>query len=100
MKVDRRTERGFPALLPDRINALARHYNISMGETRRIAGYDCQAVVLTPKDEGMKGAIFLADRDSGSVVVISLWAGPEELQASEGEATRVREEVTLPGETA
>ena len=50
--------------------------------------------------EGMKGAIFLADRDSGSVVVISLWAGPEELQASEESATRVREEVTLPGETA
>jgi hypothetical protein len=50
--------------------------------------------------EGMKGAIFLADRDSGSIVVISLWAGPEELRASEEAATRVREEVTRPGETA
>ena len=43
MKVDRRTERDFPALLPERITALARHYDIELGETRRIAGYDCQA---------------------------------------------------------
>ena len=34
VKVDRRTERGFPALLPERITALAQHYDISLGETR------------------------------------------------------------------
>jgi hypothetical protein len=50
--------------------------------------------------EGMKGAIFLVDRESGTIVVISLWEGAEELRASEDEATRVRKEVTRPGETA
>jgi heme-degrading monooxygenase HmoA len=50
--------------------------------------------------EGMKGAVFLADRQSGTVVVISLWRDEEAMQASEAEATRVREEVTGPGETA
>jgi hypothetical protein len=50
--------------------------------------------------EGMKGAIFLADRESGTVVVISLWRDEDALRASEDEATRVREEVTRPGETA
>jgi hypothetical protein len=50
--------------------------------------------------EGMKGTVFLVDRDTGTVVVISLWQGEKELQASEDEATRVREEVTGPGETA
>jgi hypothetical protein len=50
--------------------------------------------------EGMKGTVFLADRQTGTVVVISLWQGEEEMQASEDEATRVREEVTGPGETA
>lgn len=50
--------------------------------------------------EGMKGAIFLADRKNGTIVVVSLWQGEEELQASEDEAKRVREEVTGPGETA
>jgi quinol monooxygenase YgiN len=50
--------------------------------------------------EGMKGAIFLVDRQRGSVVVISLWEDEEAMRASEDEATRVREEVTGPNETA
>jgi len=50
--------------------------------------------------EEMKGAVFLADRESGAIVVISLWKDEDAMRASEEEATRVREEVTLPGETA
>jgi heme-degrading monooxygenase HmoA len=50
--------------------------------------------------EGMKGVVFLVDRHNGTVVVISLWQDEEALRASEDEATRVREEVTGPGETA
>lgn len=50
--------------------------------------------------EGMKGVVFLTDRQSGTIVVISLWEGEEAMQASEDEARRVREEVTGPGETA
>ena len=50
--------------------------------------------------EGMKGAVFLLDRESGNIVVISLWEDEEAMRASEEEATRVREEVTAPGETA
>ena len=50
--------------------------------------------------EGMKGAMFLIDRQTGSIVVISLWEDEEAMRVSEEEATRVREEVTGPGETA
>ena len=50
--------------------------------------------------EGMKGAIFLIDRHSGTAVVISLWQDEDAMRASEDEATRVREEVTGTGETA
>jgi hypothetical protein len=50
--------------------------------------------------EGMKGAMFLIDRQSGAIVVISLWEDEEAMRASEDEATRVRDEVTSPGETA
>jgi quinol monooxygenase YgiN len=50
--------------------------------------------------EGMKGAVFLVDQQQGTIVVISLWRDEEALRASENEATRVREEVTGPGETA
>ena len=68
VKVDRRTERDFPALLPERITALARHYDISLGETRRIANYDCQAVVLTPRDNLRYGYKLYADTNSGMLL--------------------------------
>jgi sigma-E factor negative regulatory protein RseB len=68
VKVDRRTERGFPALLPEQIHALARHYDISLGETRRLAGYDCQAVVLTPRDNLRYGYRLYADVNSGMLL--------------------------------
>jgi heme-degrading monooxygenase HmoA len=50
--------------------------------------------------EGMKGVLFLTDRNSGEVVVISLWEDENALNASEDEATRVRDEVTGEGESA
>ena len=68
VKVDRRTERGFPALVPERIMALARHYDLTLGETRRIAGYDCQAVVLSPKDNLRYGYRLYADIGSGMLL--------------------------------
>ena len=48
----------------------------------------------------MKGVVFLTDRENGTIVVISIWEDDDAMQASEDEATRVREEVTGPGETA
>jgi heme-degrading monooxygenase HmoA len=50
--------------------------------------------------EGMRGIVFLTDRQSGAVVVISLWEDEEAMRTSEDAAIRVREEVTGPGETA
>lgn len=68
VKVDRRPEREFPALVPERISALALHYDISLGETRRIAGFDCQAVVLMPKDNLRYGYKLYADVVSGMLM--------------------------------
>jgi hypothetical protein len=48
--------------------------------------------------EGMRGVVFLTDRKSGSIVVISLWEDDDAMRTSEDEATRVREEVTGPDE--
>jgi heme-degrading monooxygenase HmoA len=50
--------------------------------------------------EGMKGTVFLVDRESGAILVMSLWEDAEALKASEAEAARLREEVTSAGETA
>ena len=68
VKVDRRTERAFPALVPERISALANHYDISLGDTRRIAGFDCQEVELKPKDNLRYGYRLYADVNSGMLI--------------------------------
>jgi sigma-E factor negative regulatory protein RseB len=67
-RLDPRTEREFPALIPERIMALARHYDISLGGTQRIAGYDCQTVALTPKDNLRYGYRLYADVGSGMLL--------------------------------
>jgi len=69
VKVERRTpDRTFPALLPERISALARHYDIALGEERRIGGFECQSVKLTPKDNLRYGYHLYADRSSGMLI--------------------------------
>lgn len=64
----RSSDRSFPALLPEKITALAPNYDISLGETGRIAGYDCQAVVLTPRDALRYGYRLYADVKSGMLL--------------------------------
>ena len=69
VKVERRTgEREFPSLLPEQISALARNYEVRLGETRRIAGFECRAVVLTPKDSLRYGYRLYADLHSGMLL--------------------------------
>ena len=69
VKVERRSpDRTFPALLPGEVGALAKHYDISLGESHRIAGFDCQAVLLTPKDNLRYGYKLYADAQSGMLL--------------------------------
>lgn len=50
--------------------------------------------------EGMRGAVFCADRSSGTILAMSLWEDEKSLQESERMATQLREQVTGEGETA
>jgi hypothetical protein len=50
--------------------------------------------------QGMKGTVFLVDRERGAILVMSLWESVEALRASEPDAARLRDEVTSEGETA
>ncbi len=69
VKVDRRAGgREFPAMLPQSTAALARHYDISLGESRRVSGFDCQALVLAPKDDLRYGYRLYADKASGMLL--------------------------------
>lgn len=69
IKVERRTDtRAFPGLLPEQITELSRNYTISRGEPARIAGYDCDSVVLTPKDDLRYGYKLWADVNTGMLL--------------------------------
>jgi len=69
IKVERRTaERSFPRLLPQQVGVLTEHYDIGLGEKRRVGGFECQAVVLTPKDDLRYGYRLYADVNTGMLV--------------------------------
>jgi len=70
VKIERRARGGreFPALLPEQLNTLAGHYEIALGETRRIGGFECRAVVLTPRDNLRFGYRLYADARSGMLM--------------------------------
>jgi sigma-E factor negative regulatory protein RseB len=69
VKVERRTgDRSFPTLLPERVGILTEHYDITLGEKQRLGGFECQAVVLTPKDNLRYGYRLYADVNSGMLV--------------------------------
>ena len=69
VKIDRHPDkRSFPAILPDQQKDLSASYNIRKGEIERIAGYDCQVIVLEPKDRMRYGHRFWADVHTGMLV--------------------------------
>lgn len=55
----------FPAIVAAAPADLAEHYDIKKGETGRVAGYDCQAVVLAPKDDLRYGYKLWAEKSTG-----------------------------------
>jgi sigma-E factor negative regulatory protein RseB len=69
VKVERRSpDRSFPALVPERVGVLARHYDISLGPVRRVAGFDCQTVLLMPRDNLRYGHRLYADVKTGMLL--------------------------------
>lgn len=69
VKIDKRSGvRSFPALLPAQISSLGENYEIATGGTTRIAQFECQEIVLTPKDALRYGYQLWADKASGMLV--------------------------------
>ena len=59
------TQDVFPAIIAANADSLAEHYTIRRGESGRIAGYDCQSVILEPKDELRHGYRLWAEKTTG-----------------------------------
>lgn len=60
--------RPFPLILPDQLKDLAESYTVSKAGTERVAGYDCQLIVLGPKDKLRYGQTLCADRATGMLL--------------------------------
>ncbi|TAK67432.1 MAG: hypothetical protein EPO19_11120 [Betaproteobacteria bacterium] len=69
VKVDKQTDhRVFPALLPANLQDLGEYYEVIKGGVERVAGYDCQSIVLQPKDKMRYGHKMWADTNTGMLL--------------------------------
>lgn len=76
VKIDHRSDpRAFPALLPERVDRLAEYYVVSMEGIERIAGFKCQVVALSPKDDLRYGYRLWADAGSGMLLKAQTFDG-------------------------
>lgn len=69
VRIDRQvTDPSFPAILPSQIKDLTENYQVRKGESERVAGHECQVIVLTPKDRTRYGHKFWADATTGMLL--------------------------------
>jgi sigma-E factor negative regulatory protein RseB len=69
VKVDKQTDhKVFPALLPPNLHEISKHYEVTMGGIERVAGYECQSIVLEPKDKIRYGHRMWADSSTGMLL--------------------------------
>ena len=69
VKIDKQADRQvFPALLPANLQEITAHYAVKKGAVERVAGFDCQVIVLEPKDKMRYGHKLWADLSSGMLL--------------------------------
>ena len=69
VKVDKQTDhKVFPALLPANLHDISEHYEVIKGGIERVAGYECQLIMLEPKDKIRYGHKLWADANTGMLL--------------------------------
>jgi sigma-E factor negative regulatory protein RseB len=69
VKIDRQNgTSGFPVLLPSNLQDIRENYEVTKGGIERVAGYDCQVLVLEPKDKLRYGHRLWADVNTGMLL--------------------------------
>lgn len=69
MKIDKQAGlRMFPTILPRQLKELSANYDVKKGEVERVGGYDCQVVILDPRDHMRYGHRLWADRNTGMLL--------------------------------
>ncbi len=81
MKIDRQSGQKptFLDIPADQFRELTEHYNVNLGGSGRIAGYDCQTIVLEPKDKMRYGYKLWADRNTGMLLKVRTFNSANEL---------------------
>ncbi|HSD60736.1 MAG TPA: MucB/RseB C-terminal domain-containing protein [Burkholderiales bacterium] len=64
----RQARKSFPALLPEPVSSLAGTYDVRLGGQERVAGLDCQMLLLEPKDDKRYRHRMWVDTASGLLV--------------------------------
>lgn len=67
----RRSQKNFPALLPLQLSGIGENYAVRLGGVERVAGHDCQIVILEPRDVYRYGHRFCAESNSGLLLKAS-----------------------------
>jgi sigma-E factor negative regulatory protein RseB len=67
----RKVYKSFPALLPEQSSNISENYVIKLGGVERVAGFDCQNVMLEPRDMYRYGHRLCADSASGLLLKAS-----------------------------
>ena len=81
IKVDTQTDhKVFPALLPENLQAIGEHYEVSTGTIERVAGHECQAILLKPKDTLRYGRKLWADTKTGLLLKMQTLDGNETIE--------------------
>jgi sigma-E factor negative regulatory protein RseB len=69
VKVDKQADhKVFPALPPANLLAISEHYEVTKGGIERVAGYECQSIMLEPKDTIRYGHRLWADTNTGMLL--------------------------------
>ncbi|HSN39711.1 MAG TPA: MucB/RseB C-terminal domain-containing protein [Burkholderiales bacterium] len=63
--IEQRNARQLPVLLPERMTGILENYTVKKMETDRVADYDCNVIMLEPKDNMRYGRSFCAEVNSG-----------------------------------
>ena len=63
--IEQRNARLLPALLPENLSGINDSYNVRVGGTDRVAGYECQVIALEPRDKLRYGRQFCLESKSG-----------------------------------
>ena len=63
--VEKRIPRRFPAMLPDQLTGVPESYSVRTEGMDRVAGLECQVIVLEPRDKLRYGHNFCAELKSG-----------------------------------